>query len=135
MAAKDVPRGDASDFLALGAKFETIEGPNLSRSPDNLGQINKANGNFLQENCSRRKVSGVQKAYKIDGTGVLPRGGASWTIAGASAVPYRVRIDDVKTDGQTEDGYTVYSISFSYFEAVSATTLTAVDITTDPSPA
>lgn len=132
MAAQNVPRGDAADYLKLGAKFETIEGPNLQRAPDNMGQINKADGTFLQQNCSRRRVSGTQKVYKIDDTGVHPRAGAKWPIA--DHTPANVRIDDVTTEGQTEDGYQAYSISFHFFEAVTAQVLTAADITTDPTP-
>lgn len=132
MAAIDVPRGVVVDFLALGALFEIIEGPNLQRAPDNMGSINAADGTFLQEDVSRRKVSGTQKVYAIDDTAVLPTAGAVWAITGATGAPYKVRIDEVNDEGQTEDGYYAHSIAFHYFEDIASGTMTATDISTAP---
>jgi hypothetical protein len=130
MATQNIPRGNVVDFLALGALFEIIEGPNLQSTPDNLAQVNKASGQFLQEDATRRKVSGTMKVYEIDDGAVLPEAGEVWDIAAATAAPYAVRIDDVNAEGQTEDGYEAYSIGFHYFEDITDQTLTLSYMTT-----
>lgn len=50
MAAITVPRGATEDWLKIDTtseKIEVIEGPNLQAGPDNLTQINRADGTFL----------------------------------------------------------------------------------------
>lgn len=126
MAAINIPRGQVVDFLALGALFKVLEGPNLQRAGDNFGQINDPDGPMFQEDCSRRKVSGTIKAAAIDGTAVLPEGGENWDITGATGAPYTVKVDSVNDEGETEDGYYMHSIAFHYWEEVTDKTLTAV---------
>jgi len=132
MSAQNIPFGAATDFLALGATFETIEGPNLQRAPDNLTQINSAGGAFLQSDVTRRKVSGTQKVYAIDDSAVLPTAGALWAISGASAAPYSVRIDEVNDEGLAENGHHATSINFHYFETIAAATMVLTDMSTAP---
>ncbi len=134
MAAITVPRGATEDWLKIAGGtadlIEVVEGPNLQQSPENLTQINRADGTFLQEDSSRRKVSGTQKIYVLDDTVTLPVAGQVWTRTGATAAPYKVRIDEVNTEGQAEDGYLAYSIAFHYFEEIAAAALTDSAITT-----
>lgn len=136
MAAITVPRGVTEDWLKIAGGvadlIEVVEGPNLQQSPENLTQINRADGTFLQEDSSRRKVSGTQKIYVLDDTVVLPVAGQVWTRTGATAAPYKVRIDEVNTEGQAEDGYQAYSIAFHYFEEITSATMTDTDISTAP---
>jgi len=132
MSAQDIPFGAATDFLALGALFETVEGPNLQRAPDNLTQLNSAGGAFLQSDVTRRKISGTQKVYAVDGTAVLPTSGALWAISAAAAAPYSVRIDDVNDEGLAENGHHATSITFHYFETIADETMVLTDMTTAP---
>jgi len=135
MAATDINRGNTSDFLRIevpaAGTINVIEGPNLKEAPDNLGQANQAGGKFQQEDASRRKITGVQKIQLLDDSVTLPEGGEVWdrTTNDASAGdPESVRIDNVDIEGQTEDGYEVYSISFHYFEDITNTTLARADM-------
>ena len=132
MAAQDIPRGNVSDFLALGATWSVFDGPNLQSSPDNLTQVNSPGGAFLQSDVTRRKVTGTSKAYAIDDGAVAPTSGALWAITGASAAPYSVRIDDVNYEGQTEDGYEAISVTFHYFETIADETMVLTDMTDAP---
>jgi hypothetical protein len=131
MATITVPRGATEDWLKIdttGEKLEVIEGPNLQAGPDNLTQINRADGTFLQEDVSRRKVSGTQKLYVLDDALVLPVAGQVWTRTGATAAPYKVRIDEVNVEGQAEEAYQAVSIAFHYFETIADGNLTDTDI-------
>lgn len=125
MAAQNVPRGSTSDWLHIDAAeaglIEVIEGPNLTETPENVTQINQADGTFLQEDATRRRVSGVQKFYVVDDSfDNMPEAGEVWTRANATAAPYKVRIDEVNDEGETEDGYQAHSVAFHYFEDVEA---------------
>ncbi len=135
----DLERGATEDFLRLvapadvGVKLEVIEGPNTKETVDDLTQSNKATGEILQEDARRVKISGVEKVALLDASVTLPNGGEVWdrTTNDASAGdPNKVRIDDVNTEGQTEGGYKMYSISFHYFDDIASgkRTLTRTDM-------
>ena len=143
MASISIPRGVTEDWLGLvapadlGSKIEVIEGPNLKATPDNLTQATRADGTFLQEDASRRRVAGIEKIYIIDDAFSLPvAAGQVWsrqTNLTVTAAPYKIRIDEVNVEGQTEDGYKAYSIAFHYFEDIASGTLTEAAMTTSAS--